>query len=219
MEQLNSVDRQAAWTRLLEIARRTADEGLIVGTAGNVSVRVGDEILVTPSGIPYDRLGPGDLTAVSPDGRRTAGTLRPTSELPMHLALYAAAPEARAIVHTHAVHATAVSTLVRELPPIHYMTAALGGPVRVAPYARYGSQELAAGMREALRDRSACLLRNHGTMAYGASLDQAYERTALLEWLCRLWLTANSVPGMTPALLDPAEVAAVGEQLRGYGQR
>src|SRR5690606_24707382 len=125
---------------------------------------------------------------------------------------------ARAVVHTHAVHATAVSTLVDELPPVHYMAAALGGPVRVAPYAPYGTDELAEYVLHALRDRSGCLLRNHGTLTHGATLDQAYDRTAQLEWMCRLWLTASSVPGLTPTLLTREQVAEVGERLRGYGQ-
>ncbi|WP_445054838.1 class II aldolase/adducin family protein, partial [Streptomyces sp. SAS_269] len=119
----------------------------------------------------------------------------------------------------HAVHATAVSTLVTELPPIHYMTAALGGSVRVAPYAAYGTDELAGNMLAALAGRSGCLLRNHGTVTYGATLDQAYDRTAQLEWMCRLWLTASSVPGLTPALLTEAHIAEAGARLKGYGQR
>ncbi|MEV0374261.1 class II aldolase/adducin family protein [Streptomyces sp. NPDC050636] len=208
----------AAWDELVDTARRTVADGLVVGTSGNVSVRVRDLILVTPSGVPYDRLGPSDTTAVDLDGRQIIGRLRPTSELPMHLAVYRSTA-ATAVVHTHAPHATAVSTLVPELPPVHYMTAALGGPVRVAPYALYGSEELAANMLGALRDRTACLLQNHGTMAYGDSLDQALDRTAQLEWMCRVWLTAASVPGCTPSLLSPGQLDAAGAQLRGYGQR
>ncbi|TJZ51168.1 class II aldolase/adducin family protein [Streptomyces piniterrae] len=212
-------DRLAdAWTELVATARRTAAEGLVVGTSGNVSVRVKDLVLVTPSGVPYDRLGPTDTTAVDLDGNQIIGRLRATSELPMHLALYRAT-NATAVVHTHAPHATAVSTLVPELPPVHYMTAELGGPVRVAPYALYGSEELAANMLAALRDRTACLLRNHGTMAYGDSLGQALDRTTQLEWMCRVWLTAASVPGHTPSLLSPDELAEAGARLRGYGQQ
>lgn len=207
----------SAWQELVDTARRTAAEGLVVGTSGNVSVRVGDTVLVTPSGVPYDRLGPGDLCAVDLEGRRTAGSLRPTSELPVHLAVYRHTA-ARAVVHTHAVHATAVSALVDELPAVHYMTAALGGPVRVAPYATYGSEELAARMLDALDGRSACLLQNHGTVAYGDDLGQAYERTAQLEWMCRLWLTASSLPGREPSLIPPAELRRVAEKLSGYGQ-
>ena len=207
-----------AWEDLVVTARRTVTDGLVVGTSGNVSVRVGDTVLVTPSGVPYDRLTPDDITGVGLDGRQVLGTLVPTSELPMHLAVYRSTG-ARAVVHTHAVHATAVSTLVPELPPIHYMAAALGGPVRVAPYATYGTDELAENMLRALADRTACLLQNHGTVAHGTGLSQAYDRTAQLEWMCRLWLTASSVPGMSPNLLSLAQVEEAEEKLRGYGQQ
>jgi L-fuculose-phosphate aldolase len=211
-------EEAAAWSDLVATARRTVADGLVVGTSGNVSVRVGDTVLVTPSGMPYDRLTPDDITGVDLAGRRTLGTLVPTSELPMHLAVYRTT-DARAIVHTHAVHATAVSTLVPELPLIHYMAAAMGGPVRVAPYATYGTDELAAHMLHALTGRTACLLQNHGTIAYGTTLDQAYDRTAQLEWMCRVWLTATSVPGLTPTLLTRAQLTEVEERLRGYGQQ
>ncbi|MFJ7180767.1 class II aldolase/adducin family protein [Streptomyces massasporeus] len=207
-----------AWEDLVTTARRTVSDGLVVGTSGNVSVRVGDTVLVTPSGVPYDRLAPDDVTGVDLDGRRVLGTLVPTSELPMHLAVYRTTG-ALAVVHTHAVHATAVSTLVSELPLIHYMAAALGGPVRVAPYATYGTDELAENMLRALAGRSGCLLQNHGTIAHGATLDQAYDRTAQLEWMCRLWLTASSVPGPAPSLLSREQLTEVEERLRGYGQR
>ncbi|MEU9337577.1 class II aldolase/adducin family protein [Streptomyces sp. NPDC048290] len=210
-------DLATAWRDLVDTARRTVTDGLVVGTSGNVSVRVGDTVLVTPTGVPYDRLGPGDLTAVDLTGRRTHGTLAPTSELPLHLAVYHGT-DARAIVHTHAVHATAVSTLVPELPAVHYMTAALGGPVRVAPYATYGTDELAENALHALTGRSACLLQNHGTLTHGTTLAQAYDRTAQLEWMCRLWLTASAVPGLTPSLLSPRQLTEAAARLRGYGQ-
>ncbi|MFE1176467.1 class II aldolase/adducin family protein [Streptomyces sp. NPDC058773] len=211
-------DLAAAWGDLVATARRTVTDGLVVGTSGNVSRRLRDLILVTPSGVPYDRLRPGDLTAVDLEGRQIIGALRPTSELPMHLTVYRDTT-ATAVVHTHAPYATAVSTLVPELPPVHYMAAALGGPVRVAPYALYGSDELAVHMGEALRDRTGCLLQNHGTLTYGDSLDQALDRTAQLEWMCRVWLTANSVPGLTPHLLSAGQLDAAAAQLRGYGQQ
>ncbi|MFD7335919.1 class II aldolase/adducin family protein [Streptomyces violascens] len=207
----------AAWAELTDTARRTAAQGLVVGTSGNVSVRVGELVLVTPTGVPYDRLGPADTVAVDLEGRQVMGTLRPTSEIPMHLAVYRNT-DARAVVHTHAVHATAVSTLVTELPLVHYMAAALGGPVRVAPYALYGSEELAENMLRALEGRTGCLLQNHGTVTYGTGLAQAYDRTAQLEWMCRLWLTASALPGRTPSLLSPAQLDEVAERLRGYGQ-
>ncbi|HSX99084.1 MAG TPA: class II aldolase/adducin family protein [Streptomyces sp.] len=206
-----------AWDELVATARRTVADGLVVGTSGNVSVRVGDTVLVTPTGVPYDRLTPDDVTGVDLAGRQVLGTLRPTSELPMHLAIHTTT-DARAVVHTHAVHATAVSTLVGELPLIHYMSAALGGPVRVAPYATYGTPELAENMLRALTGRTACLLQNHGTIAYGHTLDEAYDRTAQLEWMCQVWLKASSVPPLTPHLLTLEQLNETGERLKGYGQ-
>jgi L-fuculose-phosphate aldolase len=206
----------AVWREVVATARRTADEGLVVGTSGNVSARVGDLVLVTPSGVRYDRLGDTDLVAVGLDGEQRIGALRPTSELPMHLAIYRAT-DARAVVHTHAVHATAVSTLVDELPAVHYMCAALGGVVRVAPYATYGTRELADHMLEALRGRTGCLLRNHGTVVYASTLEAAFDNTAQLEWMCHVWLAARAAG--TPSVLAETEIARVAERLRGYGQR
>ncbi|MDF6021877.1 class II aldolase/adducin family protein [Streptomyces sp. JH34] len=217
---MSDVDKGAigqAWDGVVATARRTAAEGLVVGTSGNVSARVGDVVLVTPSGVSYDRLGPGDAVGVDLEGRQVLGDMVPTSELPLHLAVYRHT-DAAAVVHTHAVHATAVSTLVPEVPLVHYAAAVLGGPVRTAPYARYGTRELAGNMLTALRGRTGCLLRNHGTVTYGSTLDEAYDRTAQLEWMCRLWLTASSVPGHRPSLLTPAQLRDVQDALEGYGQ-
>ncbi|MCW2874068.1 class II aldolase/adducin family protein [Actinacidiphila oryziradicis] len=208
---------ELAWSELVTTARRTVADGLVVGTSGNVSVRVGELVLVTPSGIPYDRIRPTDTVGVDLDGKQVVGELRPSSELPMHLAIYRNT-DAQAVVHTHAVHATAVSTLLYELPAIHYIAAELGGKIRVADYATYGSEELAANVLRALRDRTGCLLRNHGTIVYGDDLDQAYDRTAQLEWMCQVWLAARSVQGFSPSLLSKRELARVAEKLRGYGQ-
>jgi L-fuculose-phosphate aldolase len=206
---------EKAWSDVVDTARRTVAEGLVVGTSGNVSARAGELVVVTPTGVPYDRLRPQDVVAVDLDGRQVRGELRPTSELPLHLAVYRGTA-ARAIVHTHAPHATAVSTLVDRLPPIHYMTAALGGPVRVAPYALYGSPELAAAALHALRGRTACLLANHGTLAHGSTPGRAYERTAQLEWMCRVWLLATSAGA--PRLLTPADLSTAAARLTDYGQ-
>lgn len=210
---------EKAWSQVVDTARRTVADGLVVGTSGNVSARVGDLVLVTPTGVPYDRLGPGDAVAVDLDGRQVRGELRPTSELPTHLAVYRATT-ARAIVHTHAPHATAASTLVSKLPNIHYVAAALGGTVQVADYALYGSDELARAVLKALDGgRNACLMRNHGTLAFGDDLDQAYERTAQLEWMCRVWLLARSAGDVgLPHNLSGRELRRVSEKLRGYGQ-
>ncbi|GAB3124908.1 class II aldolase/adducin family protein [Streptomyces calidiresistens] len=245
-----AVPESVRWA-VVATARRTVADGLVVGTSGNVSARVGDTVVITPSGVPYERLDPTGLAVVDLRGRPPGGSSGepgvpagpvPSSELPLHLAVYRARPEARAVVHTHAVHATAVSTLVEEVPAVHYACAALGGPVRVAPYATYGTERLAGGAVVALRDRTACLLANHGTISLGEApgeasgegrgpgageedgadavraLERALEHTAQLEWMCRVWLAASSVPGRTPALLSGAEIDRVIERLRDYGQ-
>jgi len=214
---------RAAWTELLATARRSVADGLVTGTSGNVSVRVDDPalgtlILVTPTGVPYGDLGADDLVAVDPSGRQVLGTLRPTSELPLHLAVHRDRPAARAVVHTHAVHATAASLLVDEIPPVHYVSALFGGPVRVAPYALYGTEALAEAVRAALADRTACLLAHHGTLALASDLPTAYDRTAQLEWLCHVWLTAAALPARTPRVLSPEQLAEAARKLSGYGQ-
>ncbi|HEY5832450.1 class II aldolase/adducin family protein [Streptomyces sp.] len=210
---------EKAWSEVVDTARRTVSDGLVVGTSGNVSARVGDLVLVTPTGVPYHRLGPDDAVAVDLEGRQVRGELRPTSELPTHLAVYRATP-ARAIVHTHAPHSTAASTLVGRLPAIHYMTADLGGRVLTAGYALYGSDALAQAVLRALRDgRTGCLMRNHGALTYGDTLDQAYDRTAQLEWMCRVWLLARSANDTgRAATLSNRELHKAREKLKGYGQ-
>lgn len=202
-------------------ARRLVADGLVVGTSGNISVRDGALVAVTPTGVDYAALRPADIPVVSLDGEPVEGDLKPTSELPMHLTIYNHATDpdgapVTAVVHTHSVHATAVSTLVDEVPPIHYLLATIGPTARVAPYATYGTQSLAHNMLQALDARRGCLLANHGTITYGATLQAAYDRAQQLEWLCRVWLLAHSAG--TPALLPREEIAHVVEKLRGYGQ-
>ena len=191
--------------------------GLVVGTAGNVSVREGDLVAVTPSGVRYAELTPELVGVHRLDGTAVEAPLAPSSELPLHLAVYAARPEASAVVHTHSPAATALSTLVDEVPPVHYYTAMFGGPVHVAPYATYGTQELADNTVGALRDRTGCLMGNHGAVTIGPDLVTAHEKCVYLEWLCDVYLRAASAG--TPRLLPSAEIAAVVEKLTGYGQR
>jgi L-fuculose-phosphate aldolase len=202
---------------IVATCRDLSRTGLVVGTAGNVSVREGDLVAVTPSGVRYAELTPELVGVHRLDGTGVEAPLAPTSELPLHLAIYAARPETGAIVHTHSPAATALSTLVDEVPPVHYYTAMFGGPVLVAPYATYGTQELADNTVRALRDRTACLMGNHGAVTVGPDLVTAHEKCVYLEWLCDVYLRAASAG--TPRLLPPAEIAAVTVKLAGYGQR
>jgi len=201
---------------IVRVCRELAAAGLVVGTAGNVSVRSGDLLAVTPSGLAYEDMS-ADLVGVHRlDGLPVEAALEPTSELPLHVAVYAAT-DATAVVHTHSLAATAVSTLADELPAIHYYVAMFGGPVRVAPYARYGTDQLARNVVEALRGRTACIMGNHGAVTIGPDLKTAHARSLYLEWLSDLYLRA--VAAGKPRLLPPEEIEAVAGKLAAYGQR
>jgi L-fuculose-phosphate aldolase len=205
--------RAAIVTTCKELSRA----GLVVGTAGNVSIRDGDLVAVTPSGVRYAELTPELVGVHRLDGTAVEAPLAPTSELPLHLAIYTDRPEVGAVVHTHSLAATALSALVDEVPAVHYYLAMFGGPVLVAPYATYGTEELARNVVHALRDRTACLMGNHGAVAVGPDLVTAHDKSVYLEWLCDVYLRASSAG--TPRLLPPAEIAAVGVKLAGYGQQ
>ncbi|MBP2475317.1 L-fuculose-phosphate aldolase [Crossiella equi] len=196
--------------------RRLVEQRLVVGTAGNISLRVDDLVLVTPSGVDYETLTPGQIGLHRLDGRAVEAPLAPTSEMPMHLAVYAET-DARAVVHTHSVAATALSCLVEEIPPVHYYLGIFGGSVRVAPYAPYGSPELAEAVVTALGTSSACLLGNHGALTVAGSLAHAFRRAAYLEWLCEVALRVQSA-GASPRLLFAEELAEVTPRIQQYGQ-
>jgi L-fuculose-phosphate aldolase len=216
----DSDELQAARTQLVSYSARLLDDGLAVGSAGNISIRSGDLVAITPSGISYAEMRPDDICLVSMDGTQDArgGLETPSSETPMHLAIYAAT-SARAVVHTHSPEVIALSAARPELPAIHYAITGLGGPVRVAPYVRFGSAGLAAAAVEALDGRSAVILRNHGAVSYGRDLAQAYDRALLLEWLARTYRLAQSYG--EPAVLSAAELGEVTAETRRrrYGER
>jgi L-fuculose-phosphate aldolase len=205
---------------VVRVCRELASSGLVVGTSGNVSVRDGDLVVVSPSGVDYAELTAGLVGVHRLDGTPVEAVLRPTSELPLHLGVYAATCAA-AIVHTHSVAATALSTVADELPAIHYQIAMFGGPLAVAPYATYGSDELAGHVVAALRDRTACIMASHGAVTTGSDLRSALAGSRYLEWLCEVYLRALAAcePGESPRLLPPEEIALVAGQLAGYGQR
>ncbi|WP_204042820.1 class II aldolase/adducin family protein [Acrocarpospora phusangensis] len=191
---------------LCAYGRRAADLGLVIGSSGNLSVRDGDLVAVTPSGVALDALRPGDCPIVSLDGHLVEGELQPSSETPMHLAVYAATG-ATAIVHTHAMFSTVVASTRTELPPVHYNALLLGGTVRVAPYATYGTPELAENVRTALEGRKAALMANHGGVSVGANLADAFEATRLLEWLCELYVRSHTLG--EPNVLTEEQLAQV----------
>ncbi|GAA1164752.1 class II aldolase/adducin family protein [Nocardioides aquiterrae] len=199
-----------------DAARRLAAEGLLIGTAGNVSARDADRIAVTGTGVVLGECTAADVTVVSPDGAVLEGDLVPTSELDLHLGVYAGT-DAAAVVHTHAPYATAAACVLVELPVLHYQQLLLGGEIPVAPYATFGTPELAAGVLGALKGRQAALMANHGSVAVGASLAKAVENALLLEWLAALHHRASALG--TPRVLSQEQQADVITQAltRNYG--
>jgi L-fuculose-phosphate aldolase len=210
------MDEQHAREALVRYGNHLLADGLVIGTAGNLSIRSGDRILITPSAIPYDETKPEDVCVLDLDGEVVEATGPPSSETPMHLTIYRHT-RAGAVVHTHSPFATALSTVLDELPPVHYALAGLGGPIRVARYATFGSAELAQNMLAALEGRSAALLQNHGTIAFGRDLAQAYLRAQTLEWVAGVYYHAKTFG--EPNLLPVGELERVRElatSAKGY---
>lgn len=199
-------------------SRRLAEAGLLIGTAGNVSARDGNLVAVTATGVDLAACTADDVTVVELDGTVFHGELAPTSELSLHLGVYDDTGVG-AVVHTHAPFATAIACVLDELPVLHYQQIALGGEIRVAPYATFGTGELAANVRKALAGRSAALMGNHGSVTTGPDLAKATENALLLEWLCQLHHRASALG--TPRTLDADQQADVIRAAleRGYGSR
>jgi L-fuculose-phosphate aldolase len=203
--------------RLAAAGRPLADAGLVVGSAGNLSERMGEHVAVTPTGAALESLTADHIAVVDLSGEHIEGELIATSELGLHLGIYRRY-QAGAVVHTHGPMATALSCVVDELPVIHYQMLALGGPVRVAPYAMFGSRELAEATLGALQNRSAALMSNHGAVVHAPDLDLAVERALLLEWACGVYWHAAAIG--TPRTLDAEQQAEFLEAVaeRRYGK-
>jgi L-fuculose-phosphate aldolase len=201
--------------QLVEFCHRMQADELTVGTSGNLSVRSGDHIAITPSGVVYDDLTPESICVIDLDGNKVEDGLDPSSEVPMHTSVYRAT-DAGAVVHTHPLYCTTLSVVLDEVPPVHYMIALLGGPVRVAKYARFGSPELAENSVRAMAGRYGALMQNHGATTYGDTLAKAYTRSVYLEWVCRLYHQARLLG--EPNLLPLEEIDGVAEVLNSYGQ-
>jgi L-fuculose-phosphate aldolase len=179
-------------------SRYLGQKGLVIGTAGNISARHEDLIAVTPTGSDLATVTAEMVTVIDLGGEVVDGDLAPTSEVPLHTGIYAAT-NAQAVTHAHAMASTALSCSHDELPPLHYSCLSLGGAPRTAPYATFGSQELADNVIEALKGRNAAMMQNHGSIAYGNTMTEAVERLELLEWLAELYWRAASLG--TPRVL------------------
>jgi L-fuculose-phosphate aldolase len=185
---------------------RLAAEGLVVGTAGNISVRHGDLVALTATGVVLAEATAADVTVVDLAGEIVEGGLRPTSEAGLHLGVHRRFGEG-AIVHTHAPASTALACVLDELPVIHYQLLSLGGAVPVVEFHPFGTPELANAVSAAMTHKNAVLMANHGAVTRGATLAEALERTFLLEWGCTLYERASALG--TPKVLNQAQQQAV----------
>jgi L-fuculose-phosphate aldolase len=208
---------EAAREQVAEACARLAKDGMVVGTAGNVSVRVDDHVVVTPTGGVFGSMEPEQMAVVDRSGVQVDGPLAPTSELALHLLLYDRF-DAGAVVHTHAPYATALSCVVDEVPAVHYSMLMFGGSLKVAPYATFGTEELARNVEQALDGRTACLMQNHGHVGFGHDLDYAVEASLMVEWACTVYWRARALG--EPSALTDAQLQDVAAQVMrlGYGQ-
>ena len=205
---------------VVEACRWMNASGLNQGTSGNISIRDGARMLITPSGLPYDQMNAEDLVPMPLEGDYGAyeGELVPSSEWRFHLDILRAKPEVGAVVHTHSTYATTLAIAGREIPACHYMIAAAGGPsIRCAPYATYGTPELSLNALAALDGRACCLLANHGMIATGPTLEKAMWLAVELETIARQYYLSLAIG--EPNLLSDAEIGHVIEKFKSYGPR
>jgi L-fuculose-phosphate aldolase len=202
---------------IVSISQSLDVAGLVPNKSGNVSCRSAGGFLITPAGKPYRDLLPGDLVELPLRGEPAASGPRPSSEWRMHAAIYAARPDAAAVVHTHSPRATALACAGRGIPPFHYMIALAGGDVRCMPYATFGTADLAATAVRGLDGRRAVLLGNHGVITIGSSLDEAHSVAVEVENLAGAYLAMLSA-GLEPRLLGDKEMARVIEKFADYGR-
>ena len=205
--------------KLIRAYKKLISMGLNRGTSGNCSVRCdrGTQFLITPSGVPLEKMTPASIVQMELDGS-VHGNGKPSSEWRFHRDIMKQRPDAQAIVHTHSVAATALACLRQEIPAFHYMVAVAGGDsIRCAPYALFGSQVLSDGALDALEGRKACLMANHGVIALGRDLHEAVQVAQEVENLAEQYLKACSIG--EPRLLSKAEMVAVLEKFQNYGYK
>jgi L-fuculose-phosphate aldolase len=201
---------------LVRIANRLDSEGLNRGTSGNLSARFGEGMLITPSGMGAEGLSEDDIVFVHMDGT-SRGRWQPSSEWLFHRDILAQRAEVGAVVHAHSIAATALACLRKDIPPFHYMIALIGGDnIRCAKYATFGTQELSDNALIALKDRKACLLSNHGMIAVGEDLAEAYKIAVEVETLSELYLRA--LQAGEPVLLSAQEFQDAQRRFSGYGK-
>jgi len=213
-----SAKEQTVRREIIAACRSMNALGINQGTSGNISVRVGAHMVITPTALPYEKMKPADLCRMPIDGEygTSDGPLKPSSEWRFHLDIMRARPEIGAIVHCHSNYATALAICHKPIPAVHYMIAAAGGPtIRVAEYATYGTKELSANALKALEGRSCCLLGNHGQIATGPNLGRALWLAVEVETLAKQYTLTQLIGGAH--ILPDDEIATVVEKFQVYG--
>jgi len=206
--------------QIIKLCQQMNASGLNQGTSGNISARVGDHMLITPSGIAYDSLTPKDIAkmTLNSDDPSWQGPCKPSSEWHFHRAILQNKPDLGAVIHTHSMFATILSIGREDIPACHYMIAAFGGnTVKCAKYATFGTPELSNNIIKAMKDRSACLLANHGMIAAGVNLDSAMWAAVELETLSKQYYFAKQLGKMV--ILPKKEMDNVLEKFKDYGQK
>jgi L-fuculose-phosphate aldolase len=203
---------------IIATALEMSRSGLSPGRSGNVSCRFKDGMLITPSGRRYDETDPDDIVFVAADGSVPKRQLKPSSEWHFHLAVYKERPDAEAVVHAHSTHATVLACAHKPIPAFHYMVGVAGGDdIPCAPYATFGSEELARHVARVLKDRDACLLANHGQIALGPTLPDALELAFEVETLAEQYYKVLALGAAR--LLDDAEMKRIAEKFKHYGRK
>jgi len=207
-------------SRIIELCLEMNRTGLNQGTSGNISARFKQQMLITPSGIPYDKLKPEDIASMplETDDYVWEGPRKPSSEWHFHRAILSNKATSHAVIHTHSMYATTLSIARMSIPACHYMIAAFGGnTVRCAEYATFGTPELSDSIIKAMKNRTACLMANHGMVVAGQDLDKAMWAAVELETLSKQYYLASNLPSME--ILSDAEINKVVELFKSYGPK
>jgi len=203
---------------IVEFGKKLVTSGLTKGTGGNLSIYNRKEKLmaITPSGIDYFEIKPENVAVLTIEGKQIDGDKKPSSEVELHRIFYEKREDIDAMIHTHTIYATTLACLNWSLPALHYMVALAGKDVRCAPYATFGTRDLAENAFEAMKDRKAVILANHGLLTGGSSLQEAYNVTEQIEYCAELYYRAKCIG--EPVILSDEEMELMKEKFKTYGQ-
>lgn len=203
---------------IVEFGKKLVTSGLTKGTGGNLSIYNREEkfMAITPSGIDYFEIRPEDVVVLTIEGKQVDGDKKPSSEVELHRIFYERRTDIDAMIHTHTIYATTLACLNWSLPPVHYMVAVAGKDVRCAPYATFGTRELAENAFQFMKDRKAVLLANHGLLTGGSSLQEAFNITEQIEYCAELYYRTKCIG--EPVIISDEEMELMKEKFKTYGQ-